>query len=124
MKKLLAFTVVLLSSFSKAFACGYSPYGEDIRYSLFLPEYFNYGDFNAFNYNSQLFGFDYEYKNQYESNVYDWYNFTGKKVSVEAINQCLNAFSLTDINESSQNEFLKYLYLNKKQNVNSIFDIG
>jgi len=116
MKKFLVFTIVLLNSFFNSFACGYSPYGEDIRYSLFLPEYFSYEEFRAFNYDSQLFGFDYEYKNQYESNVYDWYNFTGKKVSLEAINQFLNEFSLTDINENSENDFLKYLYKNRLKN--------
>lgn len=117
MKKFLVFTVVLLSSICKTFACGYSPYGEDIRYSLFLPEYFNYKEFRAFDYNSQMFGFDFEYKNQYESNVYDWYDFTGKKVDINAINQCLNEFTLTDINSNSKNEFLKYLYQNKLKNV-------
>jgi len=117
MKKFLVFTVVLLSSYGKMFACGYSPYGEDIRFSLFLPEYFEYDDFKSFYYNSQLFGFDYEYKNQYQSNVYDWYNFAGKKVSIESINQCLNEFSLTDITPYSKNDFLKYLYKNNMQNV-------
>ena len=79
MKKFLIFTIILLSSFSKIFSCGFDPYGEDLRYSLFLPEYFEYKDFTAFNYNTNSFGFDYEYKNQYESNVYDWYNYVNKK---------------------------------------------
>lgn len=117
MKKLLFFTILLLSNVLKIFACGYSPDGEDIRYSLFLSKYFNYQDFNAFNYHSQLLGFDYEYKNQYESNVYDWYNFTRKQVPIFAINECLNEFTETDITISSKNEFLQYLYKNKLQNV-------
>lgn len=117
MKKFLVFTIVLLNSCFSSFACGYSPYGEDIRYSLFLPEYFNYSEFNAFHYNSQLFGFNYESSNTFESNVYDWHNFTQNKVSLEAINECLNEFSLTDIHENSSNAFLKYLYQNKKYNV-------
>ena len=91
MKKFLVCTAVLLSSFSKLFACGYSPYGEDVRYSLFLPDYFGYNDFKAFWYNASLFGFDYEYKNQYETNVYDWYNFAKKQVPLEDINECLNS---------------------------------
>ena len=117
MKKYLVFTTLLLSSFSNVFSCGYSPYGEDIRYSLFLPEYFKYADFRAFNYNTQLFGFDYEYQNQYESNVDDWYNFVQKKVPVEDINECLNTLKLTDITSNSQNKFLQYLYQNKLNNV-------
>jgi len=117
MKKYLVFTTLLLSSFSNVFSCGYSPYGEDIRYSLFLPDYFKYTDFSAFNYNTQLFGFDYEYQKQYESNVDDWHNLTQKKVPVEDINECLNTLKLTDITSNSQNKFLQYLYKNKLNNV-------
>ena len=121
MKKYLVFTTLLLSSFSNVFSFVYSPYGEDIRYSLFLPEYFKYADFRAFNYNTQLFGFDYEYQNQYESNVDDWYNFVQKKVPVEDINECLNTLKLTDITSNSQNKFLQYLYQNKLNNVTALF---
>jgi hypothetical protein len=96
MKKFLVFITVLLSS-NYVFSCGYSPYGEDVRYSLFLPEYFNYADFKAFWYNSELFGFDYEYQNQYESNVEDWYSFAKKQVPIDDINECLNTYKLTDI---------------------------
>lgn len=117
MKKFLVFILVLLSSPFKISACGYSPYGEDIRYSLFLPEYFNYGDFKAFYYNSNSFGFNYEYTGEYESNVYDWYNYSGKKVSLEAVNECLNMLTLTDINENSKNEFVSYLYKNRMEDV-------
>ena len=117
MKKYLVFTTLLLSSFSNVFSCGYSPYGEDIRYSLFLPGYFNYADFNAFNYHAQLFGFDYEYQSKYESNVEDWYNFTQKKVPIYDINECLNTFKITDISSNSDNKFLQYLYQNKLGNV-------
>lgn len=117
MKKFLVCTAVLLSSFSKLFACGYSPYGEDVRYSLFLPDYFGYNDFKAFWYNASLFGFDYEYQNQYETNVYDWYNFAKKQVPLEDINECLNSYKLTDISSNSSNKFLQYLYKNKLNNV-------
>ena len=60
MKRYLAFTVILLGNLLRGFSCGYSPYGEDIRYSLFSPEYFNYGDFKAFHYNADEFGLAYD----------------------------------------------------------------
>ncbi len=116
MKKFLVFITVLLSS-NYVFSCGYSPYGEDVRYSLFLPEYFNYADFKAFWYNSELFGFDYEYQSQYESNVEDWYSFAKKQVPIDDINECLNTYKLTDISSSSSNKFLQYLYKNKLNNI-------
>lgn len=116
MKKYLVFTAVLLSSFSKTFACGYSPYGEDIRYSMFLPEYFNYNDFKAFHYNCSLFGFDYEYDSAYDSNIYDWYYFTNKKVTLDEISECMG-LAFSDINPNSENGFVHYLYQNKMDGV-------
>ena len=68
MKKLVAFTILLLSN--SIFGCGYSPYGEDVRYCLFKPNYFNFGEFYSFNYHSNLWGFDYDDTNrinQYDS---------------------------------------------------------
>ena len=117
MKRYLIFTIILLSNLSKLFSCGYSPYGEDVRYSLFFPEYFNYQDFSAFNYNSSSFGFDYQYQNDYESNVYDWFNYTHKKVSIDEINECLNTLTITDINSNSTNQFVQYLFKNNYKNV-------
>jgi hypothetical protein len=116
MKKYLIFTTILLSHFSKLNACGYYPSGEDIRYSLFLPEYFNYQDFSAFNYNANSFGFEYQNQNQYESNVVDWFNYTHKKVPIEEINECLNSLEFTDINSSSTNKFVQFLFKNKHTN--------
>ncbi len=55
MKNWLIFITLLLSKIP-TFACGYSPYGEDIRFVFLKPEYFGYKDFNAFNYNANLFG--------------------------------------------------------------------
>ncbi|MGA9638629.1 hypothetical protein [Flavobacterium sp.] len=114
MKNILVSTTLLLSSIWTAMGCGYSPYGEDIRFSLFLPSYFKYQDFAAFNYNANLFGFDFHGANQYESNVQDWYEFTNKEVSIESVNVFLNELKLTDIHPDSKNEFIGYLYKNKK----------
>lgn len=118
MKKFLVFTVLLVSSF-KSLACGYSPYGEDIRYCLFKPEYFSYSHYTTFYYNANLWGYDYDqnpnnYKTNVEANILDWYNFTNKKVSIEAIEDFNNNLTLTDIQPKSTNDFIQYLYQNKK----------
>jgi len=118
MKKYLVFTILFLNSFGKLSACGYQPYGEDIRYCLFHPDYFSYADFYAFYYNANLWGFDYDMKAKneavfYEANILDWYDYTRKKVSVESIVQFNNQLTTSDINPNSKNEFLQYLY--KKQ---------
>ncbi len=119
MKKFLVFTVLLASSFCKILACGYSPYGEDVRYSLFKPEYFRYSHYKAFYYNANLWGFDYDqnpnnYKTNVDANILDWYNFTNKKVSIDAIEDFNYNLKLTDIHPKSDNTFIQYLYLNKK----------
>jgi hypothetical protein len=109
MKKFLVFTVLLVSSI-KSLACGYSPFGEDIRYSLFKPEYFRYSHYKAFYYNANLWGFDYDqnpnnYKMNIDANILDWYNFANKKVSIEAIEDFNNNLTLTDIHPKSSNDF-------------------
>jgi hypothetical protein len=122
MKKFLVFTVLLLSNFSTSFACGYSPYGEDIRYSLLKPEYFNYYNYKAFYYNASLWGFDYDYENYNqnsdlnlpEANISDWYTYTSKKVKISEIEEFNYSMYVTDIHENSTNAFIKYLYENKK----------
>ncbi|AWG23422.1 hypothetical protein FFWV33_18740 [Flavobacterium faecale] len=113
MKKFLVFTALLVSSLQQLLACGYSPYGEDVRYCLFLPSYFDYKDFASFNYNANLFGFETAYSPGYESNVTDWYHFVGKKVSVDAINEFMYDAKITDIHPDSNNDFIDYLYKTK-----------
>lgn len=117
MKNFLVCTIVFLSSFFKALGCGYSPFGEDVRYCLFTPSYFNYQDFKAFNYNSDRFGFGEIVNTGFESNVEDWYDYFDKKVSKVAINELLNELKLTDIHADSKNEWVNYLYNNKRSDV-------
>lgn len=115
MQKFLICLVLLLSSFSKVNACGYSPYGEDVRYCLFHPQLFHYNNYSAFDYNANLFGFDYDYSSEIvEANILDWYNYTQKKVSIYAIQEFNYKLKGTDIHANSDNEFIRYLYANKK----------
>src|SRR6478736_6664265 len=100
MKKLTVFILLLLSS-TRVSACGYSPHGEDVRYCLFAPEYFHFGGYSSFYYNADLWGDYYSEKKQpefYQSNILDWYRYTGKKVSLKSIEQFNENFKLTDIN--------------------------
>jgi hypothetical protein len=118
MKQFLVFIVLLASSF-KSLACGYSPYGEDIRYSLLRPECFGYTHYKAFYYNANLWGFDNDqntnnYRTNVDANILDWYNYTNKKVSIEAIEDFNYHLALTDIHSKSSNEFILYLYQTKK----------
>lgn len=119
MKKYLVFTLLFLSSFLTISACGYSPYGEDVRYCLFSPYYFNYPQYASFYYNNHTWGFDlmredFTDKIPFESNVIDWYNYTGKKVALDEIAYFNNKMELGDIHPNSTNGFIAFLYKNKK----------
>lgn len=113
MKKLTVFTIAFVTSIYQTLACGFSPYGEDIRFSFLSTKYFNYDKFSMFDYNANSFGYNYTYLNQYESNVYDWYNYVSRKVNIDEINQCINKLTLTDFQINSDNLFVQYLYKNK-----------
>lgn len=113
MKNYLVFTIVLWSASLRLFSCGYTPYGDDIRFALFLPEYFDYNDYQAFHYNASSFGFGYENPKSYASNIYDWYDYTNHEVHLESIYECLNTLTYTDIHKDSPNKFLQYLFKNK-----------
>lgn len=117
MKKLTVFILLLLSSLN-SFGCGYTPYGEDVRYCLFRPQYFNFAAYQSFYYSATQWGY-YGYYDRgkpdfYESNVFDWYNFAQKKIPFLEIDNFLNHYKLTDIHPNSGNAFLDYLYKNKK----------
>jgi len=83
MKSFLIFILISLSSLlNRAFGCGpYYPYGEDVRFSIFNPAYFNYPEFASFNYSANLFfpddiytiaGKDEQLSSSYVANVTLW----------------------------------------------------
>ncbi len=114
MKKFLLFTILLLSSIYQLFACGYSPYGEYIRYSLTQPTVFGYDPYHSFNYSANRY--TYVSSNEPTTNVLDWYKYTNEQVEVVEIQKFMREVSFERMNKSSSNEFVKYLYENNKTN--------
>lgn len=110
MNKFLIFIIACIINIHKLLACGFMPLGEEIRYSLFLPEYYSYSDLSAFNYNANIFGYYFEYNIPYEANVYDWYQYSHREVALSEIKSCLNELSFNDINQNTLNAFTKFLY--------------
>ncbi|MBB4803046.1 hypothetical protein HNP37_003121 [Flavobacterium nitrogenifigens] len=119
MKNFLVFIAILVSN--SIFACGFYPFGEEIRFSFFNPANFNYYSYSEFNYSYNSF-----YPN--ENGVYPkgsideneklWLKYCHDKVSVEAIRSVLYDFKEEDIAEKSANEMLQYLY--KTKNIEAI----
>lgn len=121
MKKLLVIITILLVSDSKMFSCGFYPYGEEIRFSLLNPNLFENLGYVDFNYQSNLFGFqtsnNINSKPIIASNILDWYQYCNQKVAIKAILEYNNQLKETDIHPNTDNDFLKYLYTNKKKSV-------
>lgn len=114
MQKLTIFTAILLSNF--LFACGFYPYGEDVRFHFLNPDYFSYQKYNSFYYSSLSFG-DTSYYS--DSKVFDaqneelWRKYCNNKVSVENITEVLWNYGFSDINSNSSNSFIQYLFKTK-----------
>lgn len=110
MKNFLLFILILANSF--LYACGYYPYGEDTRISLFKPAIFGYVTYSNFNYSANLF-----LSNGYPSpkdftlpNNKLWFAYCRGKVDIPSIDIAVYQLTEADINQHSPNEMIQYLY--------------
>lgn len=112
MKKLNLFILVLLSSTIAAHACGFYPYGDELRFCFFKPQYYGYKTFSEFYYSANLF----EPKDIYAGdgkntpNEEFWYRYCNKKVPVTSIRQAVYEMAVEYFSGQSQNEMVKYLF--------------
>lgn len=116
MKKFLVFLLILSSK--SLFACGFYPYGEELRFCLFHPSNFKYNHYSEFYYSSALFEpasngiYD---ENETSPNENLWMIFCKNKVLVTDIRKVMNEFTLDDINVNSSNTMIQYLYKTKNK---------
>ncbi|MEN2401019.1 hypothetical protein GKZ90_0014630 [Flavobacterium sp. MC2016-06] len=116
MKHFLVFTAIFLVS-NTIFACGFYPFGEDIRFSFLNPANFNYYSYSEFNYSSNSFYANTDgvfVEGTVDENEKLWMKYCKNKVAVEAIRAVLYEFKEEDICPESTNEMLRYLYKTKK----------
>lgn len=109
MKNFLVFILILVSK--PLFACGFYPYGEELRFSFFNPKIAGYKSFSEFYYSANTF----EPKEIYDEfdkmpNEILWVTYCKNKVSYKSVEEVLQSFSLGDINPETNNEMLRYLY--------------
>lgn len=111
MKKLVIFTTILISSaFS---ACGFYPYGEDVRFYFLNPKNFSYQSYSPFYYPVLSFGQNSDVVISSQDNEKLWEKYCNNKVLITDISTVLGSFSFSDIHENSANPFLRYLYSKK-----------
>ncbi|MCX8534394.1 hypothetical protein [Chryseobacterium luquanense] len=111
MKKLVIFTAILLSSVFSA--CGFYPYGEDVRFYFLNPKNFSYQAYSSFYYSALSFEQNSEAVNSNHDNEKLWRKYCDNKVILTDISTVLEDFSFSDIQENSVNPFLHYLYSKK-----------
>lgn len=110
MKKFQLFILVLLSSSITVNACGYYPYGEDVRMCFFKPEYYSYHSFADFNYSSNNFDYSQD-ENFYQiPNEELWQKYCGEKVAIHAIREAVYKLRPADFHSGSGNEMVRFLY--------------
>jgi nitrate reductase NapAB chaperone NapD len=111
------FPIFILISASKAlYACGYYPYGEDTRISLFNPSVFGYNTYSNFYYSVNLFSPNEDPLAQDEftsPNCKLWFEYCGGKVDIPSIQAAVYELTSNEIHGQSQNAMIRYLVQQK-----------
>lgn len=113
MRNFLLFTLILVSNYVSA--CGYYPYGEDTRISIFNPSLFGYDSYSNFYYSALSFSSngDSSPKSYVLPNNRLWFDYCRGKVDISSIDKAIYHLSVTDIDNPSRNEMIQYLYQQK-----------
>jgi hypothetical protein len=109
MKPLIRTLIVCLISTS-SFACGWYPFGEDIRFSLMNPSMFDDGGMSPYYYTWWNYGYGFESTAENDPNIALWDEYCDGKVDVESIHEAIYELDEEEIgNRSSSNKMVQYL---------------
>jgi len=116
MRHFLLFTLIL--AVKNLGACGFFPYGEDTRISIFNPRSFGYYQYTEFNYSSNSFGSYYSDTlvfptNYVEPNTQLWFEYCRGKVDLPSVQEAVYKLSEVEIDGDSKNAMIRYLYSQK-----------
>ncbi|WP_159038375.1 hypothetical protein [Brumimicrobium mesophilum] len=107
---------LFLTSFSISFACGpWYPYGEETRFSLLYPGWFDNGGLSEFYYSADYIAEVYEFSAENDKNVLDWCETTDNNVSKESVFHVLYGMSIKEIHEAKNEPFINALKYNGKE---------
>lgn len=120
MKRFQLSIVLCLIFNSYTFACGFYPYGEDIRFNLLKPTKVFPGLENGFFYTSNQFYGEYDFigdsKNHFNENLSLWESYLNNKVDKASIYEAVYQSSILDLkNKSSQNAMIQLLQLKENR---------
>lgn len=104
---------ILISVSNLASACGFYPYGEEARISLFNPSLFGFNQYASFYYSSQSFGpseVQITAANNDDPNIRLWYDYCRGRVDVASLDEAVYKLTYADIDRQSPNAMIQYLY--------------
>lgn len=110
MKKLNLFILVLLNSSIAAHACGFYPYGDELRFCFFKPQYYGHKTFSEFYYSANYFEPKDIYDKENSPNEEFWYHYCKEKVPVASITQAVYEMRREEFINDSSNAMVKYLF--------------
>ena len=115
MKSLIRILLACLIS-STSFACGWYPFGEDVRFSLMSPEIFDDGGMSPYYYTSQNYGYGFQSSSENDPNVALWKEYCKGKVDEESIFEAVYELEKYKIERgSTENKMVLYLKRNDKE---------
>lgn len=115
MKRLLLFILILLSNIGNSFACGFYPYGEDVRFSMYRSDFPLFKEFEIFQYSSNSFepsSVDEEVSQPVlaDENILLWSKRYKSTLSLDVISEAVYEIGGKDFQVSSSNAFIRLLF--------------
>jgi hypothetical protein len=109
--KLLVYLLLLASSIANA--CGFYPYGDQVRVSFLNPDHFNCHSFDGFYYTAHSFYPGNPYRaSDVHPNDQIWFDYCHQKVSVDAIKEAVYEIPENHFTTLNPNKMIQYLYQN------------
>lgn len=109
MKYWIAF-LLFLTSFSSTIACGpWYPYGEDTRFSILYPGWFDNGGLSEFYYSANYIAEPYSISASSDKNTLDWWNLVDQSLDKELVFQTIYGLSTKEVIEGRNQPMIKAL---------------
>jgi hypothetical protein len=109
MKYWIAF-LLFLSSFSSVLACGpWYPYGEDTRFTLLYPGWFDNGSLSEFYYSADRIAEPYIRSAENDKNTLDWWNLVNQSIDKEIVFHTIYGLSTKEVIEQKNQPMIEAL---------------
>ena len=116
MKNSIRILLVFLISTSTSFACGWYPFGEDVRFSLINPALFDDGGMSPYYYTSENYGYSFQATPENDPNIALWMKYCDYKVDAKSIYEAIYELDEKSINVGkSDNKMISYLMEKDKE---------